>query len=65
MLTEKAIRANDQWVKITRDSNAHKFTFARGYAEVLQAHEEQSFSFEFMPTWAYAVEHAQRRMAVY
>lgn len=60
MQTEKTIRAGSQWVKITRDSNARKFVFARG-----NAGEEQTYPFTFIPAWDDAIKHAQERMAAY
>lgn len=64
-MISKIIRSGSQWVKITRDGKAHKFTFCRGNAGVCVAHEEQSMSFEFVPTWADAKKHAQDRIAAY
>lgn len=65
MQTEKTIRAGSQWVKITRDSNARKFVFARGNAGALKAKEVQTYPFTFIPTWDDAIKHAQERMAAY
>lgn len=65
MQTSKTLRSDRQWVKIVRDSDDRKFTFYRGNLGESRAHEEQSYPFEFVPTWAEAEKHAQERMAAY
>jgi hypothetical protein len=52
-------------VKITRDSQARSFTFARGDSGAAKAKEVQEYPFSVMPTWADAEEFAKRRMANY
>lgn len=63
--TDRTIREDAQWVKITRDSKAQTFTFARGDAGALKAKEVQTYTFNNIRTWADAESHAKSRMAVY
>lgn len=65
MATEKTIRTDSHWMKITRDSKARTFTFAMGYQGDFKAHEIKKYSFSFMPTWTDAEEHAKTHMAVF
>lgn len=63
--TERTIRASGQWVKITRDNKKRTFTFARGYASKMQAHEISTLSFKWIPNWAEAQDRANRTIATY
>jgi len=63
--TEKTVRSNDQWVKITRDNQARKFTFARGYNHNYSATEIFSYSFKWCANWSDAVDFAQRSIKSY
>jgi hypothetical protein len=63
--TEKTIRSASQWVKITRDNQQRKFTFARGYAGKYQAHEIHSLSFKWVPNWTEALDRANQTLATY
>lgn len=63
--TEKTIRTQGQWLKITRDSKNKTFTFARGYENDLQATEVQTYSFKWIQNWTDAKEHATRTLATY
>ncbi len=64
-VTEKTIREFNQWVKITRDSQKRKFTFARGYEGSISAHEVEIISFAWVPTWKEALEGAKAKMQTY
>jgi len=64
-ITEKTIRASNQWVKITRDSNVRTFTFARGYSGATTAHDVTTLSFKWVPNWKDAIEHAEQKIATY
>jgi hypothetical protein len=63
--TDRTMREGALWMKITRDSKARTFTFARGYAGDAKAVEIQSFPFKRIPTWAEAEAHAQGNLSAY
>jgi hypothetical protein len=63
--TEKTVRNASEWIKITRDNQKRKFTFARGYAGKYQAHEIHSLSFKWVPNWTEALDRANRTLAAY
>ena len=63
--TEKYIRNNTQWIKIIRDNKQRTFTFARGYAGQFQAHQIDTWGFEWVKTWNDAIEKAKYKMEIY
>jgi hypothetical protein len=65
MITEKTIRGDSQWVKITRDNKNRTFTFARGYAGQYQAHDISKLPFKWIANWTEAIDHANRTIATY
>ena len=63
--TEKYVRTDSQWVKITRDNQDKTFTFARGYEGQYQAKEIQTLSFKWVANWKEAIEKANRTIETY
>jgi hypothetical protein len=63
--TEKTIRTETQWVKITRDNESRTFTFARGYNAEFSAHDISTLSFKWIPNWTEAIDRANRSMETY
>lgn len=63
--SERYIRNKGPWVKITRDSKARTFTFARGYTGNFTAMEVQTARMTWIPTWRDAEEFAQRQIDTY
>lgn len=63
--TERTIRTEQQWVKITRDNKERTFTFARGYKSDFTAHDVQTLSFKWVANWEEATDKANRTMAAY
>lgn len=63
--TEKYVRTEHQWVKITRDNKERTFTFARGLNGNYQAHEIQTLSFKWVANWSEAIASANRTIATY
>lgn len=60
--TEKTIRSNSQWVKITRDNKERSFTFARGDKDNFQAHQIDTLTFKWVANWTEAIERANTMM---
>ena len=60
--TDKTIRTEQQWVKITRDNRQRSFTFAKGYKGNFTAHQIETLTFKWVANWADAVDHANRMM---
>lgn len=65
MITEKTIRTENQWVKITRNNKDRTFTFARGYKNEFCAHDIETLSFKWVANWTEAFDRANRMMAIY
>lgn len=63
MVTERYIRKNSQWVKITRDAAKRTFTIARGWASSVVAHDIATWSFKWVPTWRDAESLAHQSIA--
>ncbi len=63
--TEKTVRTDGQWLKITRDNKERTFTFARGYKGQYEANETQTLSFKWVANWTEALEKANRTLATY
>jgi hypothetical protein len=61
--TEKYIRTDSQWVKVTRDNKAKTFTFAKGYKGQFSAHEIETLSFKWVANWTEAKDRATKSMA--
>lgn len=60
--TERTIRTDSQWVKITRDNKKRTFTFARGYVGEWQARDVDELSFSWIANWTEAADRANRMM---
>ena len=63
--TDRTIRSDSQWVKISRDNKERTFTFARGHQGQYQAHEIETYPFKWVANWAEATDKAQRMIATY
>lgn len=63
--TEKTIRVNGYWVKITRDNKERTFTFAKGQSGEVQAYTREVLPFKWVANWAEAIEHATRYSAFF
>lgn len=63
--TERTIRADGQWIKITRDNKDRTFTFARGYTNEFTAHEIETLPFKWVANWTEATEKANRTIATF
>lgn len=63
--TEKYVRTNSQWVKISRDNEKRTFTFARGFANQFQAHDVHTLPFKFVANWSEATSRAEQLIAIY
>ena len=63
--TEKTIRRANQWVKITRDNQCKRFTFARGYDSSPSAHDVETYSFRWIPNWTDAIDRANMKIDTY
>jgi len=63
--TEKYVRSDNQWVKITRDNVQRTFTFARGYKNEFKAHEISTLSFKWVSNWTEALEKANKTIATF
>lgn len=64
-ITEKYVRSDNQWVKITRDNKNRTFTFARGWKNEFQAHDIQTLPFKWIANWTEAIDKANRTIATY
>jgi hypothetical protein len=64
MIREKYVRAEGQWVKITRHTDK-SFTIARGYKGEVKAHDVHTYSSKWLPTWKRAIEHAELQIEMY
>ena len=63
--TEKYVRSDSQWVKITRDNQSRTFTFARGYKNNFTASDIETLSFKWVANWKEAVERAESKLATF
>jgi hypothetical protein len=63
--TDRTVRTDTQWVKITRDNKDRTFTFARGYKGEAQAHEVETYGFKWVANWTEATDKASRTMLAY
>jgi len=60
--TEKYVRTEGQWVKITRDNKKRSFTFARGYKGEFSARDIDCLSFKWVANWKEAIDRANSLM---
>lgn len=58
--TDKTIRTESQWVKITRDNKRRSFTFARGYKNEFTAQYIETLSFKWISNWTEAIDRASK-----
>ncbi len=65
MITDKMVRGETQWVKITRNNKDRTFTFARGNAGNFQAHDIETFTFKFFANWKEAIEFAELKIKIF
>jgi hypothetical protein len=63
--TEKTVRTDGQWLKISRDNTKRTFTFARGYAGQYTANEIEILSFKWIANWTEALARANNTLADY
>ncbi len=63
--TEKYVRSESQWVKITRDNQSRTFTFARGYKGEFEANEIETLSFNWVANWTEAINRANTSIGTY
>jgi hypothetical protein len=63
--TEKTVRKLGQWVKITRDNQFRRFTFARGFDNSLSAHDIETYSFCWVCNWSEAINRANMKIDTY
>lgn len=61
--TEKYIRTDSQWVKVTRDNKEKTFTFAKGFKGQFSAHEIETLSFKWVANWSEALDRATKSIA--
>ena len=62
-LTERYVRNDSQWVKITRDNKVKTFTFAKGYKNQFTAHEIETLSFKWIANWSEALDRANKSIS--
>lgn len=63
--TEKYVRSEGQWVKITRDNQQRTFTFARGYKNQFEATDIETLNFKWVANWSEALQRANSMIANY
>lgn len=63
-LTFKYVRNESEWIKITRDNDKRKFTFARGYKGKAVAFERDTLSFKWISNWTEALDRANRSLGL-
>lgn len=63
--TEKYVRSDSQWVKITRDNQSRTFTFARGYKNNFTASDIETLSFKWVSNWTEAINRANNMIGSY
>lgn len=61
--TEKYVRTESKWVKITRDNQKRTFTFAVGYKGEFTAHDVQELPFKWVANWTEAIERANTTLS--
>ena len=65
MITEKYVRSDNQWVKITRNNKDRTFTFAHGWKGEFTAHNIETINFKWIANWSVAIDKANRTIATY
>jgi hypothetical protein len=65
MITEKYVRSDKQWVKITRNNKDRTFTFAHGWQGEFTAHNIETITFKWVANWSEAIDKANRTIATY
>jgi len=60
--TDRTVRTESKWVKITRDNKERTFTFAKGYKDEYAAQEQETLSFKWVANWSEATDRANRLM---
>lgn len=63
--TEKTIRTNGRWVKITRDNKDRTFTFAVGRDGNFFAHHVDTLTFKWVANWDEAKSRAESLTTYY
>jgi hypothetical protein len=63
--TERTIRADKQWVKITRDNQKRNYTFAVGREGQYKAHNIRVQPFTVLPNWLEAEDWAKYMMTAF
>ena len=52
--TDRTVRTDSAWVKITRDNKERSFTFAKGYTGEYSASHTETLSFKWVANWSEA-----------
>lgn len=60
--TDRTLRTDSHWCKITRDRKNRTFTFAKGYKDEHKAHILETLSFKWVATWEEAESRATGMM---
>ncbi len=60
--TDRTMRTDSAWVKITRDNKARTFTFAKGYTGEYTARQIETLSFKWVANWTEAITRASGMM---
>lgn len=60
--TDRTLRTDSAWCKITRDNKDRTFTFAKGYKGEYTAATIETLSFKWVANWTEAETHATRWM---
>jgi hypothetical protein len=60
--TDRTMRTDSAWVKITRDNKERTFTFAKGFQGEYSAHTIETLSFKWVANWAEAITRAADMM---
>jgi hypothetical protein len=60
--TDRTVRTETKWVKITRDNKERTFTFAKGCKDEYTAQEQETLSFKWVANWSEATDRANRLM---
>ena len=56
--TDRTMRTDSAWVKITRDNKERTFTFAKGYTGEHTATHIETLSFKWVANWSEAITRA-------
>lgn len=60
--TDRTMRTDSAWVKITRDNKERTFTFAKGYKGEYTASHIETLPFKWVANWSEAIARASGLM---